>query len=81
MPKVCPAQQGDTAACTPVKKHVSQLLTSHSVWNLEHNFCKYCRAYTTANIKTMNGEVVGSGKLDLKMAASGNVNIKHAHAA
>ena len=49
MPKVCPAQQGDTAACTPVKKHVSQLLTSHSVWNLEHNFCKYCRAYTKTN--------------------------------
>ena len=50
MPKVCPAQQGDTAACTLVKRLVSQLLTSHFVWNLEHNFCKYCRAYTTANI-------------------------------
>ena len=50
MPKVCPAQQGDTAACTLVERLVSQLLTSHSVWNLGHNFCKYCRAYTTANI-------------------------------
>ena len=50
MPKVCPSQQGDTAACTLVKRLVSQLLTSHSVRNLGHNFCKYCRAYTTANI-------------------------------
>ena len=50
MPKVCPAQQGDTAACTLVERLVSQLLTSHSVWNLGHNFCKYCRAYTTTNI-------------------------------
>ena len=50
MPKVCPSQQEDTAACTLVKRLVSQLLTSHSVWNLGHNFCKYCRAYTTANI-------------------------------